>query len=208
MPPAGPRAQGWTGKCKCYRCGCRAEAGGSSSRHRPGQVLADLTPWVKVVQTVVCSTFTQGAKPATRRVADGERMNPQGKGGAFAPMQKTTGTKATSHDGRQASDHRRRARCVPDRPAIRGISRLLRDRSPIYLTCGRADQPTPADDLLSSGSAVPMRGFLVLDARHNVLLTPFRAISSSLAKSAVRPITQPADRSYPSRRNTNGVCSE
>jgi hypothetical protein len=24
----------------------------------------------------VCSTFTRGAKPATRRVADGERMNP------------------------------------------------------------------------------------------------------------------------------------
>ena len=50
--------------------------GGSSSRHRPGQVLADLAPWAKVVQTVVCSTFTHGAKPATRRVADGERMNP------------------------------------------------------------------------------------------------------------------------------------
>jgi hypothetical protein len=39
---------------------------------------------VKVVQTVGCSTFTHGAKPTTRRVADGERMNPQGKGGAFA----------------------------------------------------------------------------------------------------------------------------
>ena len=35
----------------------------------------------------MCSTFTRGAKPATRRVADGERMNPQGKGGAFAPRQ-------------------------------------------------------------------------------------------------------------------------
>jgi hypothetical protein len=34
---------------------------------------------------VGCSTFTRGTKPATRRVADGERMNPQGKGGAFAP---------------------------------------------------------------------------------------------------------------------------
>jgi hypothetical protein len=50
----------------------------SSSRRRPGQVLADLAPRAKVVQTVVCSTFTRGAKPATRRVADGERMNPQG----------------------------------------------------------------------------------------------------------------------------------
>ena len=52
----------------------------SSSRHRPGQVLADLAPRAKVVLTVVCSTFTRGAKPATRKVADGERMNPQGKG--------------------------------------------------------------------------------------------------------------------------------
>ena len=51
--------------------------GGSSSRHRPGQVLADLAPRAKVVQTVGCSTFTRGAKPATRRMADGERMNPQ-----------------------------------------------------------------------------------------------------------------------------------
>ena len=44
--------------------------GGASSRHRPGQ-----------------------AKPTTRRVADGERMNPQGKGGAFAPMRETASTK-------------------------------------------------------------------------------------------------------------------
>ena len=51
--------------------------GDSSSRHRPGQVLADLAPRAKVVQPVVCSTFTRGAKPATRRVADGERMNPR-----------------------------------------------------------------------------------------------------------------------------------
>ena len=45
-----------------------------------------MAPRAKVVQTVGCSTFTRGAKPATRRVADGERMNPQGKGGAFAPI--------------------------------------------------------------------------------------------------------------------------
>jgi hypothetical protein len=49
---------------------------------RPGR----LGPRAKVVQTVVCSTFTRGAKPATRRVADGERMSPQGKGGAYAPI--------------------------------------------------------------------------------------------------------------------------
>ena len=47
--------------------------------------LADLAPWAKVVQTVGCSTFTHGAKPATRRVADGERMNPQG--GMASPRQ-------------------------------------------------------------------------------------------------------------------------
>jgi hypothetical protein len=86
-PPAGPQAQGWTGKCKSTHCDCRVEVGGSSSRHRPGQVLADLAPRAKVVQTVGCSTFTRGAKPATRRVADGERMNPQGKRGAYAPIQ-------------------------------------------------------------------------------------------------------------------------
>ena len=39
--------------------------------------LADLVPRAKVVQTVGCSTFTHGAKPATRRVAEGERMNPR-----------------------------------------------------------------------------------------------------------------------------------
>ena len=60
------------------------------------QVLADLAPRAKVVQTVGCSTFTRGAKPATRRVADGERMNPQGKGGAYAPIQKTAGTRTMS----------------------------------------------------------------------------------------------------------------
>ena len=48
--------------------------------------LADLAPWAKVVQTMGCSTFTHGAKPATRRVADDERMNLQGNGGAFAPI--------------------------------------------------------------------------------------------------------------------------
>jgi hypothetical protein len=39
--------------------------------------LAGLAPRAKVGQTVGCSTFTLGAKPATRRVADGERMNPR-----------------------------------------------------------------------------------------------------------------------------------
>jgi hypothetical protein len=39
--------------------------------------LADLAPRAKVGQTVGCSTFARGAKPATRRVADGERMNPR-----------------------------------------------------------------------------------------------------------------------------------
>ena len=96
MPPAGPQAQGWTGKCQSVRCQCLAEVGGSSSRHRPGQVLADLAPRAKVVQTVGCSTFTRGAKPATRRVADGERMNPPGKGGAYAPIRETSSTRATT----------------------------------------------------------------------------------------------------------------
>src|SRR5689334_9791736 len=47
--------------------------------------LADLAPEAKVGQTVGCSTFTRGAKPATRRVADGERMNPGEKDGEPTP---------------------------------------------------------------------------------------------------------------------------
>jgi len=39
--------------------------------------LADLADRAKVVQPGGCSTFTRSAKPATRRVADGERMNPR-----------------------------------------------------------------------------------------------------------------------------------
>jgi hypothetical protein len=77
LPPAGPRAQGWTGKCKSCHCQCLAEVG--THPLAIGQTgLADLAPRAKVGQTVGCSTFTRGAKPATRRAADGERMNPPG----------------------------------------------------------------------------------------------------------------------------------
>jgi hypothetical protein len=75
-------------------CQSLAEVGDSSSRHRPGQVLADLAPRAKVVQTVVCSTFTRGAKPATRKVADGERMNPQGRVARSRRHWETTSTRA------------------------------------------------------------------------------------------------------------------
>ena len=55
---------------------CQAEVGFIlSPSARTG--LADLAPRAKVGQTVGCSTFTRGAKPATQRVADGERMNPR-----------------------------------------------------------------------------------------------------------------------------------
>ena len=53
---------------------CLAEVGGGILAPSARTGLADLAPGVKVVQTVVCSTFTPGAKPAPRRVADGERM--------------------------------------------------------------------------------------------------------------------------------------
>jgi hypothetical protein len=64
-----------------------------------------LAPRAKVVQTVVCSTFTRGAKPATRRVADGERMNPQGKGGAFAPIQRDGEHQGDEHPELDSSCH-------------------------------------------------------------------------------------------------------
>jgi hypothetical protein len=59
---------------------------------RPGR----LGPRAKVVQTVVCSTFTRGAKPATRRVADGERMPPRGGWRVSADTEETSSTRATS----------------------------------------------------------------------------------------------------------------
>jgi hypothetical protein len=72
----GPQAQGWTGKRKSGLRLCLAGVGFIlSPSARTG--LADLALLVKVGQTVGCSTFTRGAKPATRRVADGERMNPR-----------------------------------------------------------------------------------------------------------------------------------
>ena len=84
LPPAGPQAQGWTGKCKSSRCQSLVEVGIhplAISQDRPSR----LGPAGEGRSDSGCSTFTRGAKPATRRVADGERMNPQGKGGAFAP---------------------------------------------------------------------------------------------------------------------------
>ena len=59
-----------------------------------GQVLADLALRAKVGQTVECSAFTRGAKPATRKVADGERMNPRGWWRITHQMQEQTSTRA------------------------------------------------------------------------------------------------------------------
>ena len=74
MPPAGPRAQEWTGKCKTSHRQCQAGMGLIlSPAARTG--LADWAHRAKVIQTVGCSTFTRWAKLATRKVADGERMN-------------------------------------------------------------------------------------------------------------------------------------
>jgi hypothetical protein len=56
-------------------CQCLTEVGGIlAPSARTG--LADSAPGVKVVQTVVCSTFTPGAKPATRRVATASGWTP------------------------------------------------------------------------------------------------------------------------------------
>jgi hypothetical protein len=68
----------------------------SPSRHRPGQVLADLALRAKAVQTVLCSTFTHGAKPATRRLADGERMNPRERVARTRLDRQTMSTRASS----------------------------------------------------------------------------------------------------------------
>jgi hypothetical protein len=48
------------------------------------------------LQTVGCSTFTRGAEPATRRAADGERMNPRRRVRVRANNQETMSPRATS----------------------------------------------------------------------------------------------------------------
>src|SRR5262245_63075126 len=58
--------------------------------------LADSAPRAKVGQTVGCSTFTRGATLATRRVADGERMNPPGRVARPRHYQETTSARTTS----------------------------------------------------------------------------------------------------------------
>ena len=48
--------------------------------------LADLAPRAKVGQTVGCSTFTHGAKPATQEGGRRREDEPPGRGGAYAPI--------------------------------------------------------------------------------------------------------------------------
>jgi hypothetical protein len=119
MPPAGPQAQGWTGKCNSGHCQCLAEVGFiPSPSARTG--LADLALRAKVVQTVVCSTFTRRAKPATQRVADGEGMNP-GKGGAYAPIPKV--------DEHQDDEHLNSPGCTRD---CRPVPRVYGLTTPVF----------------------------------------------------------------------------
>ena len=100
--------------------------------------LADLAPRAKVGQTAGCSTFIRGAKPATRRVADGERVNPQGKERAYAPMQKTMSTRAMRAE---LSETAERARCVPDQPVRDGNSRSPPDIRIYRLMCRNQADP-------------------------------------------------------------------
>ena len=95
----------------CLRRGLRLKDGPGSARAAPVSAwlrqgfilspsartgLADSAPRAKVGQTVGCSTFTRGAKPATQRVADGERMTPPRRGVARTRQyRETTSTRAT-----------------------------------------------------------------------------------------------------------------
>jgi hypothetical protein len=73
LPPAGPKAQGWTGKCKSSHYQSLVEVGIHSpavGQARP----STLGPSGEGRSDSGCSTFTRGAQPATRRVADGESI--------------------------------------------------------------------------------------------------------------------------------------
>jgi hypothetical protein len=72
----GPQAQGWTGKCKSGHCQCLAEVGIhplAIGQDRPSRL-----------------------GPATRRVADGERMNPPGRVARTRQCREAAGTRTTS----------------------------------------------------------------------------------------------------------------
>ena len=95
LPPAGPQAQGWTGKCKSGHCQCFAEIGVFilSPSARPGP--SRLGPAGEGRSDSGVLHLHLRGQARYSEVADGERMNPQGKAGAFAPMQVTTSTRAT-----------------------------------------------------------------------------------------------------------------
>ena len=95
----------------------------------------------------------------------------------------------------------RRARCVPDRAVIRGISRLLANRSRCLLTCARGVRRGPADDLLSSHSERGRRSTIARNAssafptrsRAGAYFLSFAAITSrSLPTSLLRSRTASA----------------
>ncbi len=71
-----------------------------------------------------------------------------------------------------------RARCVPDQTVIRGISRLLNDRSRSLLTCGRGVRRGAADDLLSSGSRVRILPGALSEAPDQGLCRSSRSVRS------------------------------
>ena len=78
LPLAGPQAQGWTRKCKSGHCQCwlrRVIHPLAIGQDRPSR----LDPAGEGRSDGGVLHLTRGAKPATRRVADGERMNPQGR---------------------------------------------------------------------------------------------------------------------------------
>ena len=98
----------------------------------------------KVVQTVVCSTFTRGAKPATRRVAVGERMNPRGRGGAFAPIGGDVEHQGDEHleDGSRGGSRPRAPRVWLRSPRFFTPYRPTRTRQDLPCTSG--ENPAPS----------------------------------------------------------------
>ena len=159
LPPAGPQAQGWTGKCKSGHCQCLAEVG-----IHPLAIGQDRS------------------KPATRRVADGERMNPQGKGGAYAPI-----TRRRRAPGRRAPGERSTRGLAPPCPPCMAPVAPLFHPLPSYADAAgsslhqRGGTPHPdglaplacALDPVISGLATVSCGDLSAQASAGTKLAPF-----------------------------------
>ena len=106
------------------------------------------------------SKTSPGHRPGRRRIRRGDKgvvTGTHGPSNALVSALRRPHRSNSQADGPiprlSAERSRRRARCVPNRLVICGVSRAIRDVPSTVLNCGRAGQRNTAGDLLSSRSS-------------------------------------------------------